>query len=235
MAGGHTVKNVSQYPYMASVLNIKSFTFCGGSIISEYYVLTAGHCLTPEYPEHHFIKSNSVHTDYGGFEREVSKAIRHEKYELLEDGVRAINDIGLVKVKEPFVFDADCQPVAFFNPREKISENSYGSVIGWGKIDNWIYPDYLQHSELPLLSNQICNQTYLEDYGGILPGQICAGFINDDGEKNTFPGDSGSPLIVNNKILGVVTWTREPYGQPNSPCVFTEVPKYFPWIEENMK
>lgn len=44
IVGGSEVRE-NEYPWMASLWNAKRKFFCGGSIVTDQYVLTAAHCL----------------------------------------------------------------------------------------------------------------------------------------------------------------------------------------------
>ena len=42
---GGSYANEGQFPYQVSLRTLPNRHFCGGSIINEEYILTAGHCL----------------------------------------------------------------------------------------------------------------------------------------------------------------------------------------------
>lgn len=43
-------------------------------------------------------------------------------------------------------------------------------------------------------------------------------------------GDEGNPLVANNVLYGIVSWS---YGPEEYPNVYTKVKSYKQWIEEN--
>ena len=210
--------------------------FCGGSIINEYFILTAGHCAKDREPFYYQILTGSKVVFTGNL-TDIKRIIRHEGYKLLPDGVRAVHDIALVELWEPIIFNENQHPVPIFDKYEETPADEIGQFSGWGKINSTTYPDDLHSIEFPTISKDDCNKTYMGRYGGIMEKQICAGFIdeNDDGSKIIDKGDSGSALIVNGRLAGVASWTAEPYGQPKSPGVFTEVAKYRDWIEKKTR
>lgn len=54
---------------------------------------------------------------------------------------------------------------------------------------------------------------------------ICAG-----GEhKGQCSGDSGGPLLLENKQIGLVSWSLKPCG--NKPGIFTNLAYYIEWIK----
>lgn len=44
IVGGYTAEE-GQFPYMASLRLPQNFHTCGGSILDEYWILTAAHCV----------------------------------------------------------------------------------------------------------------------------------------------------------------------------------------------
>ena len=51
IVGGNDA-NIQDYPYQVALLSITSwggsYAYCGGSIINEYWILTAAHCVVGE-------------------------------------------------------------------------------------------------------------------------------------------------------------------------------------------
>ena len=214
--------------------------FCGGTIINEYFILTAGHCANDTRKENYRLYIGSRER-FGGNLTTIKRIILHEGYKLLDDEVRAVNDIALVELEYPLYFYNEYQhlnyPVPLFDKYEETPVNTISKMVGWGMINSTTYPKVLHSIELPIVSKDDCNKTYISSYGGIMEKQICAGFIddNDDGMKSMADGDSGSALIVNGRLAGVASWVSEPIGQPKSPGVFTEVAQYRDWIDEKVR
>ena len=127
-----------KYPWMAALMYIgdksgKLTQYCGGSIISDRYVLTAAHCLFPE--DQTFVRLGDHDLEKEGETEhahtfEVVRQIGHSEYNDATDD----RDIGLMKLKESIKFSEYggkvapvCLPAAYFK--------YYGltaTVAGWG-------------------------------------------------------------------------------------------------------
>lgn len=58
----------------------------------------------------------------------------------------------------------------------------------------------------------------------------CAGDLRIGG-KDACKGDSGSPAIQDNKIVGIVSWSMG-CARANAPGVYTDISKVQPWIKQ---
>ncbi|PSN49716.1 Chymotrypsin-1, partial [Blattella germanica] len=82
---------------------------CAGSIINNYYILTAAHCLKNElYPTRYSVLVGTVKLSEGGTRYNVSSIKKHEDY-FFEN---VTNDIGIVKLEEPLTFNKYVKPIA---------------------------------------------------------------------------------------------------------------------------
>ena len=45
-------------------------------------------------------------------------------------------------------------------------------------------------------------------------------------------GDSGGPLLVNNVMVGIVSWALKPCAVAPYPGVYTDVASFVPWLVE---
>ncbi|KAK9884532.1 hypothetical protein WA026_007374 [Henosepilachna vigintioctopunctata] len=212
---------------------------CGGTLINEQYVLTAGHCLISRElgnasrarlgvtkindPEHR--------QDFAIIER-----IRHPKYEPPSH----YNDIGLLKLDKSVNFDRYARPACLYYDSKSL--NLKGVASGWGKTDFAGYSsDELLKVTLELVDTKTCNNSYRRvshqrlDSGIIETTQLCAGSPG----KDTCQGDSGGPLQIYSaikcmyEVIGVTSFGKA-CGIGKSPGVYTRVSYYLDWIEKTV-
>ncbi|MBN3304502.1 TRY1 protein, partial [Amia calva] len=136
------------------------------------------------------------------------------------------HDIMLMKLAHPVTVNEYVRPVALPSACPVAGEMCV--VSGWGNIitDGVFNPFYLQCVEVPILSQQACENSYP---GQITGTMVCAGYL--EGGKDSCQGDSGGPLVCNEQLQGIVSWG---YGcaQPNHPGVYTKVCALLPWIND---
>lgn len=124
--------SIAEFPFLVS-LQIKEEHQCAGSLLNEYWVLTAGHCLSGSLASEFTIEyATTIISD--GFNGtnivEVEQLIIHEDY------WRSIfeNDIGLIKLKTPIrtgLFDTFVKLAPQGNYWKTGTPTT---VVGWGVI-----------------------------------------------------------------------------------------------------
>ena len=217
---------IETYPYQIS-LQLSGRHNCGGSIISAHYVVTAGHCV--EYDVIRLsIRAGTSQKQQGGSVHEVVEIIQHEEYYSNGYGV-PINDIALLRVKEPFQFDDTRQPINLFNAGEESVAGVKSVITGWGNTGRGS-PVQLQTVTVPIVTKDLCNEAY-ERYGGLPKGQICAAYYGVGG-KDACQGDSGGPLAIDGRLAGIVSWGNG-CAQAYYPGAYTEVAAYREWINDH--
>uniref|UniRef100_A0A1B0GLQ2 limulus clotting factor C n=1 Tax=Lutzomyia longipalpis TaxID=7200 RepID=A0A1B0GLQ2_LUTLO len=237
IVGGEKAKP-HEFPYMISLQRKDHETtkhFCGGALINERWVLTAGHCVkafnanTSIVTGAHNIKKPDEYEQ----RRTPKRTFIHENYA----GDVAPHDIALVEVTEPFELNAQVSLVNL-PTGEAFYPTGYATISGWGSYSNIFlpaFPDELLKAELPILPEEKC----FNDYPGsaMHKTNICAGEPN--GSKAICSGDSGSPLVQKNasgeiQVHGVTSWTWVPCGTAGRTGVFVNVMHYLDWISEKM-
>lgn len=218
---GGEATTIDQVPYQVSFQFLDDH-FCGASIISKEWIVTAGHCVEHE-SKWYTVRSGSTNNAEGGNIHTVDKIIQHEGYGADSNGV-PFNDIALVHVVEPFVFDETCKAIELFDINEEAIAGATAVVTGWGHTGE-LYPDILQIVEVPIIPKDEC---YL-DCTRVPSGQICAGYA--EGGKDSCQGDSGGPLAIDGRLAGIVSWGLG-CAEAGNPGAYTEVAAYRAWIKE---
>jgi hypothetical protein len=211
--------------------------FCGGSLIDNYWVLTAGHCVTNDNGS--LASPSSIDVVAGvhnldvptsGYQRrDVVQIVRHPNY----NNNTLDHDIALLKLSSPInLGGSGATKTAVIPLASSAMGNWSGStawVTGWGSTQpGW--PEKLREVSVPVITNTSCNSKY---GSGITANMLCAGF--DAGGKDACQGDSGGPLVIDRTgsgswvLAGIVSW-GEGCAQPNKPGVYTRVSNYGSWV-----
>ncbi|KAI4500260.1 hypothetical protein M0802_004677 [Mischocyttarus mexicanus] len=215
---GGTDAPEGKYPYQVS-LRAPSH-FCGGSIISHRYILTAAHCLVSKSASRVTVHVGSVLLNAGGKVYKAEKLVTNEKY----NAFKLINDVGLVRTSEDIEFNQLVQPIKL--PSSNSIKAGDGVVLtGWGRIYlNGPIPNHLQQLPLTVESQESCKAKHR----GVIDSHICTFTKRGEGACH---GDSGGPLVDNGVQVGIVS-----YGHPCAlgyPDVFTRVHSFVDWVNKN--
>ncbi|XP_042279813.1 trypsin-1-like [Thunnus maccoyii] len=219
IVGGYECQAHSQ-PHQVS-LNA-GYHFCGGSLVNENWVVSAGHCyksrIQVRLGEHHIRVAEGTEQIISS-----SRVIRNPDY----NPYTIDNDIMLIKLSRPATLDQYVQPVAL--PTSCAPAGTMCLVSGWGNTMSSVDDgDKLQCLDLPILPQADCDNAYP---GMITDAMFCAGFL--EGGKDSCQGDSGGPVVCNGELQGVVSWG---YGcaERGHPGVYCRVCLFNQWLEETM-
>lgn len=199
---------------------------CGGTLISNQWILTAAHCVEDA-------TNLDVYLGDHDFDRVGSETIiSASKWTYLRyDENNFSNDIALVKLRTPVQFSDKISPICLPNGKYS-SIGSRAIVTGWGDI----YENagqgsrYLRQANVPVNSPSVCN------YRGFQTSlQICAGDTNIFRPRDTCQGDSGGPLVQQDSngrwYLAGITSNGAGCGGHG---VYTRVSAYEQWIARVM-
>ncbi|XP_065722027.2 chymotrypsin-2 [Drosophila suzukii] len=227
-----TDSSVQKHPYVVSLRSYDGAHSCGGTIISNEFVMTAAHCTNGRPAETLSIQFGVTNININGPNVVgIKKIIQHEDFDPSRQNA---NDISLVKVEEPFEFNevsvapVELPSLAFAVPQT--DAGAEGVLIGWGLNATYgSVQSTLQEVLLKIYSDEECTARH----GGQTNPRyhICGGV--DEGGKGQCSGDSGGPLIYNGQQVGIVSWSIKPCTVAPYPGVFCKVSEYIDWIKHN--
>lgn len=123
-----------QFPYQISLrLADTSRHLCGGSVISDRWIITAAHCTQGRYSNisNLFVVTGAHNIKYGGDKYQLSQIINHPGYGSYESKLE--NDISLLQTATEIVFSENVRVIAL---RSKHVDGGVRAVVsGWGQSD----------------------------------------------------------------------------------------------------
>jgi len=221
-----------EYPFFAALVRKgSSHVFCGGSLISDIWVLSASHCVV--------YTAARTQVVLGGHDMDrpessrqfidVASVIRHENY----IAAQVKNDIALYKLARPVTFTSQISPVCL--PPKSFTDDLYktdATVMGYGHTSHKGTGTRVLHDvQVKLMSYTDC-RNFGSYYGALVTqDNICTYTVG----KDSCQGDSGGPLVYdkNDRLtqIGVVSWGLE-CASVNKPGVFAKVENFLGWIHE---
>ena len=207
---GGTAVDISDFPWQV-YLESEDFT-CGGSIISDNWIITAAHCAKDDnnvtIPASEMlvvVGANNPRNPFQGDEYYVSEVIVHEDF----DSNTLNNDIALLKLEVPIDYP-NAEPIKLVSAKDASAGVTDPGVMTWVTgygitiVDPPTYPSTLQMIRIPIVSNSQASIVWPR----IAPTDMMAGYRNSTRDACT--GDSGGPLVVafsgGYKLAGLVSW-----------------------------
>ncbi|XP_046828197.1 venom serine protease-like [Vespa crabro] len=228
---GGVETGVNEYPMMAGIVSFETYLlFCGATIISPNYVLTAAHCVK-QYDSSNLGIIVGEHNVRTGNETDVTrlhmveKIIIHPKYQTKR------NDIAVIKSQSKFEYSMKVGPACLpFYYMQRNFTNQVVTALGWGTTSfGGPKSDVLMKVDLHVISTKQCNKKFPD----VRNNQLCT----FDKGKDACQFDSGGPILWQNPRtnrvfdLGVIS-----YGSTcadNSPGVNTKISDYLDFIRKS--
>ncbi|CAG9774041.1 unnamed protein product [Ceutorhynchus assimilis] len=243
--------SLEEFPWMALIAyntpDVGIEFRCGGTVITENYILTAAHCILNstligvrlgEYDlssnkqdcegsycappvQDFYIKDTVVHSDYNP-----------KTFD---------NDIALLRLANNANFSySNVQPICLpVSEKNDDLTGKFAIVSGWGVTEDGHKSSVLLKASVPVLPLSTCQKIY-DRFAPIKSSQICAGGYKG---QDSCAGDSGGPLIYTGMVdgspryiqYGIVSFGPRECGTEGQPGIYTRVGSHLMWILDNLK
>ncbi|GFG31760.1 hypothetical protein Cfor_11160, partial [Coptotermes formosanus] len=216
-----------QFPWQVA-LSIDNSLFCGGSLISNKWILTAAHCTGSSYEVR--LGANRLDIQERG---SLIVASRHSVVHPCYVKSELKDDIAVIRLPHKVRFSTYIRPVKL--PRRSQLVNTFVGqrlrVSGWGRYSDSA-PNgstYLLYADLVAINNTKCAKVFGKY---IKSTNLC---VATSGGTSTCGGDSGGPLVYYAHgvftQVGIVSFGAADGCQLGYPAVFTRVTSYLNWIQ----
>ncbi|KAL3276633.1 hypothetical protein HHI36_012005 [Cryptolaemus montrouzieri] len=209
--------DIKEFPYQVSVV-VNGLHLCGGSIISEKYVITAAQCIDGETTQNVevCVGSSTIGAQEGKMYK-IKAIFENQDFSFWNYD----SDIAILELAEDLTFGSTVGNIGLPAKGDDVPlPGSMGVITGWGvtveRTTN--LSTQLLTTQVPIMSLYQCINDYSADK--ITQNMICAGYNN--GQYDSCFGDSGGPLVVGDVLVGIVSWGYA-CGEKNKPGVYTSV------------
>ncbi|XP_010966131.3 serine protease 55 [Camelus bactrianus] len=222
---------VGEFPWQVSI-QARNQHFCGGTIISEWWIVSAAHCFfSEEIPpsELNIVLGTNSLTGPSLEVKGVTAVIIHKDFKKLNMD----NDLSLLLLDSPITFNGLKEPICLpTQPSPSTWHKCW--VSGWGQIKAGAkQPMETELMKVPMIIMdwEKCSK----EFPKLTKNMLCAGYKNES--YDACQGDSGGPLACTTKsgnkwyLVGIISWGRS-CGRKATPGMYTLVENYHPWIRK---
>jgi trypsin len=170
IVGGKAIE-LSDAPYQVA-LQYWDRPFCGGSIISTSFVLTAAHCTDEKSANQMSVRLGTDRLLAGGEVFQVQSISAHPRFNM-----NTINfDFALLKLANEIELQPRVKEIISLPPAaDKIADGSKALVSGWGDTRSNSEPrSLLRGAEITIINQGICKRAY----SFLKPQMVCAGRLS---------------------------------------------------------
>ncbi|XP_058457218.1 brachyurin-like [Malaya genurostris] len=228
-----------QFPYQVAIVSFfqdGSGGLCGGTILTQNFVLTAAHCVFIGSLATHGTVTLGVHNR--AVEEESQQRIAHGTIKVHPNysSTYLRNDIATIQLSTPAVFNEFVQPIdlpAISDDRSFAGLTGIISGFGRTSEESGSSPsDVVMFTSNPIITNSDCLSAFHDEV--IQAQNIC---LSGEGGRSVCQGDSGGPLTVRDNdrslqvgIASFIHWNGCASGNPSG---YVRVSHFLTWIGEN--
>lgn len=222
IVGGDTA-SINDYPAIVAVNQANGSNWCGGTLLAANKVLTAAHCVDGKRTSFFSINGGSANRTGGPNKSTVKSIWMAPNY----NGNTFQNDYAILTLNTNF-----SGPVATLETDPSVyAAGTNATVLGWGTTASGSsnYQSKLRKVDVPIVSDSACTGSYGTGYDKT--AMVCAGL--PEGGKDSCQADSGGPLVIDGRLVGVVSW-GEGCAWANKYGVYTRVTSYVDSIKAQL-
>ncbi|XP_068147332.1 trypsin 3A1-like [Drosophila tropicalis] len=187
-------------------------------------VVTAAHCTDGQNTNTIKVVVGTVDLSSDDGQRfDIKRIIVHQEYVAPSKNY----DIALLQLTEAVEFNENVRSIALPDEHVFYLPNTIGTTCGFGYINEYKQrTTQLRCVRVQLWGPEYCNG---DNIPRVTKNMICAGLPS--GQQGSCPGDSGGPFVIDNKLVGIVSWGFG-CGAVHRPTVYTNVPRLRKWIDQ---
>ncbi|XP_063542659.1 uncharacterized protein LOC134751207 [Cydia strobilella] len=222
---------IKRYPFMVSV-HVAGRFVCAGSLVHESLALSAASCLMrpSDLNAHVQIRVASDFVSKKGHLINIDELIFHPQF----DRKTLANNLVLLRARKALRFRKQhVVAIQYDTAAASALKPSVENVVilGWGrrKTDEADLREEdrpLSEAKVELYDFSACQYIYTKDF--VTDKAFCAGFV--DRGAGACNHDAGGPALVDNVLVGVISFGSPHCGAAEAPTVFTRVGPYDKWI-----
>lgn len=224
------------YPYVVHLKILGNNIFCVGIIVTTTYVLTSADCVKKYAESKVFNFTVSAGVDFTNAYksvRRVKEITIHPEY-AADKHNNAKNNLALLKIGFPLKAGSTIDTVELPSEYERVPDGAEAKYIKWvndPKTGN--LHKRMRAFDATFYSTKECN-VLLAGKRKLTEQQVCV--VKKESTAGPCLWDSGSPLLVKNRLVGILTdnpnTMKECDTSTDKPIVYASIASHAKWIKE---
>lgn len=242
--------DINKYPFMLALGSLEEMAgnitfrqFCGATLISDRFAVTAAHCVDglPAQGTGIGVLSHTSKLDAPGTITKLKRIIMHPNYVDVVQGY----DIAVLELEQPLALNGNTYTVALVDEQHRhwTNDGVVATITGWGALaSGGRSANHLQVVHSKIMNAADCENAYKASGVDVenFATQICAGV--PEGGIDGCQGDSGGPLFVRAVLNGQSQWFHAGATSWGVGCavpglsgVWARTSIFEPWIKEHSR